>query len=76
MNTTNRTSETVVISRKLAKELERVLGCYSMQGNYMPPRIGGVLAGCPRGKPPNPMDLAMPVKHVYDEFLKEVAPQW
>ena len=69
-------TETVTISRELAKKLERVLGCYSMQGNYMAPRTGGVLAGCPRGAPPTPMALAMPVKSVYDDFLKEVAPQW
>ena len=72
----HKSSDTVTISRKLAKELERVLGNYSMQGTYMAPRTGGVLAGCPRGSPPTPIALAMPIKHVYDEFLKEVSPQW
>lgn len=71
-----RTEETVSISRKLAKELERVLGNYSMAGTYMAPRIGGVVAGCPRGKPPTPTALAAPAKEVFKHFLDEVKPQW
>jgi hypothetical protein len=67
---------TVSISRDLAKHLERLLGDYSMAGTYMAPRIGGVVAGCPRGKPPSPTALAFNVRHVYEKFLAEVQPQW
>jgi hypothetical protein len=67
---------TVSISRDLAKQLERLLGDYSIAGTYMAPRIGGVVAGCPRGERPRPEALAFSVRYVYEKFLEEVRPQW
>lgn len=73
MADTNRSSNTVTISHRLAIRLHRLLERYSLEDTYTHrERTGGVLQGCPRGPRITPAQLACIVRVVRDAWREEV----
>lgn len=69
------TGETYTVSKKLLETVWTALTHYSYPSTYMAPRIGGVLAGCPRGDIPTPRKLTEWAEHALREIRKEIPAQ-
>lgn len=69
------TGEIYTVSQKLLETVWTALTHYSYQSTYMAPRLGGVLAGCPRGAIPTPRELTEWAVHALREIRKEIPAQ-
>lgn len=59
-------AEQVTISLELLDTVYRTLNYYASVTTYQAPRIGGVLAGCPRGEKPTPDQLTREAREVIE----------
>lgn len=60
------------ISRRVMNCIYNALQDYANEATYLPPRVGGVLQGCPRGDSPTPTQLAGNARLVVNLIDREV----
>lgn len=61
-----------VIPAPIMNRLYNVLSHYANVTSYQAPRIGGVVAGCPRGETPTPDELVWSARWMLREIEREV----
>lgn len=60
------------VSRRVMNCIYNALQDYANEATYLPPRIGGILQGCPRGDSPTPTQLAGNARLVVNLIDREV----
>lgn len=60
------------IDEPLMNRIYNVLAHYANETSYEAPRIGGVMAGCPRGPKPTPETLVWSARWTLREIEREV----
>lgn len=70
----------ITVPRELFSRIYDTLAFYANKCSYDPPRIGGVLQGCPRGPAPTPSQLAfwarMMMRTIDVDLLKRDGKSW
>ena len=70
----NKRPESFVVPFELMNRLYNTLMYYANRTTYEAPRIGGVLAGCPRGEKPNPEHLTFGARAMIAQIDRELLP--
>lgn len=60
------------VSEAMMNRIYNTLSQYANETTYLPPRIGGVVAGCPRGPAPTPIELAMSARFMLREINRDL----
>lgn len=61
-----------ILSESVANMIFNALSYYADDTSYDAPRIGGVLAGCPRGEAPHPEELSANARMALNAWLREM----
>ena len=62
-----------LVSDSLLAEIENTLLYYMNKNSYQAPRIGGVVAGCPRGNKPSTEYIVALARRTYKKFEEELS---
>jgi hypothetical protein len=60
------------VPEALMNRIYNTLQFYANETSYLPPRIGGVVAGCPRGPAPTPIQLTMNARFIVREIDRDL----